>query len=161
MLDDLYLQIHLAPRVHEKHAATSFERFRGWLVRHLRPKWLAVVVVWMDRDKPPGHHSTSDLLRLQLGSTRAPDLFLSVTFTIFTITHQRFVLRGKARVILRRLKLHGQNVPKTASPRHCEKIVLWGDPKTQEPKIPQKPINWYIFFYFQENRLPGKIIHLL
>ena len=25
---------------------------------------------------------------------------------------------------LRRLKLHGQNAPKTASPRHCEKIVL-------------------------------------
>ena len=27
---------------------------------------------------------------------------------------------------LRRLKLHGQNAPKTASPRHCEKIVLLG-----------------------------------
>ena len=25
---------------------------------------------------------------------------------------------------LRRLKLHGQNAPKTASPRHCEKAVL-------------------------------------
>ena len=27
---------------------------------------------------------------------------------------------------LRRLKLHGQNAPKTAPPRHCEKIVLLG-----------------------------------
>ena len=27
---------------------------------------------------------------------------------------------------LRRLKLHGQNAPKTASLRHCEKIVLLG-----------------------------------
>ena len=27
---------------------------------------------------------------------------------------------------LRRLKLHGQNAPKTASPRHCEKKVLLG-----------------------------------
>ena len=27
---------------------------------------------------------------------------------------------------LRRLKLHGQNAPKSASPRHCEKIVLLG-----------------------------------
>ena len=27
---------------------------------------------------------------------------------------------------LRRLRLHGQNAPKTASPRHCEKIVLLG-----------------------------------
>ena len=27
---------------------------------------------------------------------------------------------------LRRLKLHGENVPKTASLRHCEKIVLLG-----------------------------------
>ena len=60
---------------------------------------------------------------------------------------------------LRRLKLHGQNVPKTASPWHCEKIVVLGDPKTQQPKIPQKVINWSIFIYFQENRLPGKIIY--
>ena len=29
-------------------------------------------------------------------------------------------------VFLRRLKLHGENVPKTASLRHCEKIVLLG-----------------------------------
>ena len=29
-------------------------------------------------------------------------------------------------MILRRLKLHGQNAPKTASPRHCVKIVLLG-----------------------------------
>ena len=27
---------------------------------------------------------------------------------------------------LRRLKLHGQNAPKTASQRHCKKIVLSG-----------------------------------
>ena len=27
---------------------------------------------------------------------------------------------------LRQLKLHGENVPKTASLRHCEKIVLLG-----------------------------------
>ena len=61
---------------------------------------------------------------------------------------------------LRRLKLHGQNVPKTASPQHSEKIVLLGDPQTQEPKIQQKAINWSIFIYFRENRLPGKIIYL-
>ena len=60
------------------------------------------------------------------------------------------------RIPLRRLKLHGQNVPKTASPRHSEKIVLLGDPKTQEPKIQQKAINWSIFLHFQENGLPGK-----
>ena len=29
-------------------------------------------------------------------------------------------------ISLSRLKLHGQNAPKTASPRHCEKIVLLG-----------------------------------
>ena len=29
-------------------------------------------------------------------------------------------------VLLRRLKLHGQNAPKTASARHCEKLVLLG-----------------------------------
>ena len=40
-----------------------------------------------------------------------------------------------------------------------KKIVL-GDPKTQEPKIQQKSINWTIFIYFQENRVPGKIIYL-
>ena len=99
VLDDLHLQIHLAPPVQEKHAATAFERLRGWLVRCLRPKWPTAVVVRMDRDKPAGHHWTSDVWRLQLGGTRAPDPFLSVTFTIFATTQQRFVLRGKDRVI--------------------------------------------------------------
>ena len=61
---------------------------------------------------------------------------------------------------LRRLKLHGQNMPETASSRHSEKKVLLGDPKTQEPKIQQKAIDWLIFIYFQENRLPGKLIYL-
>ena len=98
-LDDLRLQVHLAPPVQEKHAATAFERFRGWLVSRLRPKWPAAVVVRMDRDKPAGHHWTSDLRRLQLGGTRAPDPFSSVPFTIFATTQQRFVLRGKARVL--------------------------------------------------------------
>ena len=63
-------------------------------------------------------------------------------------------------IILRRLKLHGQNLPKSASPRHSENIVIMGDPKTQEPKIQQKSINWTIFIYFQENLLPQKIIYL-
>ena len=49
-----------------------------------------------------------------------------------------------------KLPLHG--TPK--------KIVIFGDPKTQEPEIEQKAINWSIFIYFQENRLPGKIIDL-
>ena len=71
-----------------------------------------------------------------------------------------FLFLPKDPPFLRRLKLHGQNVPKTASPPHSEKIVFLGDPKTQEPKIQQKAINWSIFIYFQENRLPGKIIYL-
>ena len=34
---------------------------------------------------------------------------------------------GNRRVLrLGRLKLHGQNAPKTASPLHCERIVLSG-----------------------------------
>ena len=86
VLDDIQLQIHLAPPVQEKHAATVFERSRGWLVRRLRPKWPAAVVVRINRDKPAGHHWTSDLWRLQLGGTRAPDPFLSVAFTIFATT---------------------------------------------------------------------------
>ena len=61
---------------------------------------------------------------------------------------------------LRRLKLHGQNLPKRASPRHSEKIVFMGDPTKQEPQIQRKSINWTIFFYFQENPLPRKIIYL-
>ena len=61
---------------------------------------------------------------------------------------------------LRRLKLQGQNLPKSASLRHSEKIVFMGDPKTQQQKIKQKSINWTIFNYFQENRLPRKIIYL-
>ena len=41
----------------------------------------------------------------------------------------------------------------------AKKKFFWGDPKTQEPKIPQKAINWSIFIYFQENRLPGKQVY--
>ena len=41
----------------------------------------------------------------------------------------------------------------------AKKNFVWGDPKTQEPKIPQKAINGSIFIYFQENRLPGKMIY--
>ena len=40
--------------------------------------------------------------------------------------------------ILRRLKLHGQNAPKTASPRHCEKVVLSGGTKNTRTKNPVK-----------------------
>ena len=99
VMDDLQLQVYLAPLVPEKYAATSFERFRGWLVRCLRTKWPAAIVVHVDRDKPPRHHWSSDLWRLQLGGTRAPDPFLSVTSSIFGTTQQRFILRGKTRVI--------------------------------------------------------------
>ena len=48
-------------------------------------------------------------------------------------------------------------VPLRGTPK---KKVFMGDPKTQEPKIQQKSINWTIFIYFQENRLPRKIIYL-
>ena len=41
-------------------------------------------------------------------------------------------------LLLRRLKLHGQNAPKAASPRHCEKIVLLGGPKNRRTKNPVK-----------------------
>ena len=54
-VDDLQLQVHLAPPVPEKFAAASFERFRGWLVRCLRAKWPAAAVVRVDRDTPQGH----------------------------------------------------------------------------------------------------------
>ena len=42
--------------------------------------------------------------------------------------------------LLRRLKLQGQNLPKSASLRHSEKIVLLADPKTQQQKIKQKSV---------------------
>ena len=61
---------------------------------------------------------------------------------------------------LRRLKLHGQNLPKSASLRHSGEIGFIGDPKTQERKIKQISINWTIFIHFQEGRLPRKIIYL-
>ena len=98
-MDDLQLQVYLAPLVPEKHSATAFERFRGRLVRCLRAKWLAATVVRVDRDKPQGHHWASDLWRLQLGGTRCPDPFLSVTSSMFATTQQRPILRGKIRVI--------------------------------------------------------------
>ena len=89
VLDDLQLQVYLTFPMQEKYAATSFERFKGWLVRRLHTKWQTAVVVRVDRDKPSGHHWASDLWRLQLGGTS----------TIFATTQQRFVLRGKAHVI--------------------------------------------------------------
>ena len=73
--------------------------------------------------------------------------------------HWRPLCLSKEKV-LERLKLHGQNLPKSASSRPSEKIVFMGDPKTQEPKLQHKSINWTIFIYFQENRLPQKIIYL-
>ena len=61
---------------------------------------------------------------------------------------------------LRRLKLQGQFLPKSASPRHSEKIVFMGDPKTRRQKFKQTSMNWAILIYFQENRLPRKIVYL-
>ena len=49
--------------------------------------------------------------------------------------------------------------PKLPLRRTAKKKFFLGDPKRQEPKIPQKAINWSIFIYFQENRLPGKMIY--
>ena len=40
VLDDHQLHVHLAPPVQEKHAATAFERSRGWLEKRLRQKWM-------------------------------------------------------------------------------------------------------------------------
>ena len=50
--------------------------------------------------------------------------------------------------------------PKVPLRGAAKKIVFVGDPKTKEPKIQQKSINWTIFIYFQENRLPRKTIYL-
>ena len=98
-VDDIKLRAHLAPPVPEKFAAASFERSRGWLVRNLRAKWPAAAIVRGDHDKPQGRHWVSDLWRLKLGGTRAHDHFLSITSSIFATTQQRFILRGKTRVI--------------------------------------------------------------
>ena len=63
-------------------------------------------------------------------------------------------------VVLRRLKLHGQNAPKTASPRHCEKIVLLGgNPKHKNQKSCEKQLTGPFSFIFKKNRLPGKMIY--
>ena len=67
---------------------------------------------------------------------------------------------GVRRLILRRLKLQGQNLLKRASLRHSEKKVFMGDPKTQQQKIKQKSVHGTIFIHFQENRLPRKKIFL-
>ena len=98
-MDDLRVQVHLAPTVPEKFVAAAFQRFRGWLVRCLGAKWAAGAVFRVDPDKPQGHHWASDLWRLQLGGTRAPGPFLSITSSIFATTQQRFIWRGKTRFI--------------------------------------------------------------
>ena len=41
-------------------------------------------------------------------------------------TPEKPKIRNQQHHPLRRLKMHGQNAPKTASLRHCEKIVLLG-----------------------------------
>ena len=83
----------------EKFAAASFERFCGWLVRNLRTKWRAAAVICMDTNKPRGGHWASDLWRAQLGGTRSPEPFLSVTASNYATTQQRFILRGKTHFI--------------------------------------------------------------
>ena len=69
-------------------------------------------------------------------------------------------LLQNACIMLRRLKLQGQNLPKSASLRHSEKIVFMGDSKARRKKIKQKSINWTILIYFQENGLPRKKVYL-
>ena len=68
-------------------------------MRCVRPKWPVAVVVRMAREQLAGHHWTSNLGWMQLGGTRAPYPFLSVTFSILGTTKRRFFMRGKARVI--------------------------------------------------------------
>ena len=71
------------------------------------------------------------------GKAKLPDHYRSTTTCAFCgkrkhyedecYHKQRLSARLKTEnSTLRRLKLHGQNAPKTASPRHCGKIVLFG-----------------------------------
>ena len=66
-----------------------------------------------------GVHSLKHLLH-PLGSVLSD---VSQCFAMYVMA-QTFLYMSQ---FLTRLKLHGENVPKTASLRHCEKIVLlWG-----------------------------------
>ena len=94
VLDDHQLHVHLAPPVQEKHAATAFER--SVCARSGRRRWSCG---WTEISR---QDTTRHLICgrcTHKGDTRVPDPFLSVTFTIFATTQQRFVLRGKAGVI--------------------------------------------------------------
>ena len=83
----------------ERFAAASFERFRGWLVRGRRAKLPAAAIVGINAINPQGGRWTSDLWRIRLGGTRAPEPFLGVTASNYATTQQTFVLRSKTHSI--------------------------------------------------------------
>ena len=59
----------------------------------------AVAMVRMDTNKPQGGHWPSALWRAQLGDTRSPEPFLSVTTSNYATTQHCFILRGKMHLI--------------------------------------------------------------
>ena len=61
---------------------------------------------------------------------------------------------------LRRLKLPGQNVPKSARQHQLGKIVVSGDRKQRDTKSSEKLITWILLICFKGNRLHQEIFHL-
>ena len=53
--------------------------------------------------------------------------------------------------MLRRPKLQGQSLPKSACVHHSEKIVVWGTRKQRDIKLSKKLITWTVLICFQEN----------
>ena len=53
----------------------------------------------METNKPKGGHWALDLWRSELGGTRSPEPFLSVTTPNYGTTQKPFILRGKAHLV--------------------------------------------------------------
>ena len=58
-------------------------------------------------------------------------------------------------VDLKRLKLQGQNLPKSACLQHSGKIVVWGTRKQRDTKSNEKMITWNVLFVVKKTDCPG------
>ena len=94
-VDERQHQVHLEPLVPEKFVEASFERFREWFVRALGAKWPAAAVIRLNTNKPQGGHWTSDLWCAQLGGTRSPEPFITVTASNYALLSSVFSCEGR------------------------------------------------------------------
>ena len=98
-LDACVLEIELRPPVPIRDAAAAFKRFRGWLIRTVRPTWPNVRLE-PHSTKPPGAHLHDQPWRLWIDQSSCRGLVLGFTSHL---GEQRFHFQGASQ-LLRQLR---------------------------------------------------------